>query len=171
MHRWNAFIRGVDIRLPTPEIHECGVFCGLHSLQGACSGGRRCDLELLRQLSPWQRPPAASPKRASIEPPRRWKLFFAGRSTLGGGRGEFFKHHQQRFGFAIRDTTGRYLSSPALEQLINESTAWFAEAMANSDFCLSPLGQTEGDSDRYLPAILYGCIPVFVCESEALPFF
>jgi len=42
--------------------------------------------------------------------------------------------------------------------------------MANSDFCLSPLGQAEGDSDRYLPALLYGCIPVFVCEDEVLPF-
>jgi hypothetical protein len=28
----------------------------------------------------------------------------------------------------------------------------------------------HGDSDRYLPAILYGCVPVFVKEREAAPF-
>ena len=42
--------------------------------------------------------------------------------------------------------------------------------MVNSDFCYSPLGQRHGDSDRYLPAILYGCIPVFIKEEEARPF-
>lgn len=32
--------------------------------------------------------------------------------------------------------------------------------MGNSEFCLSPLGQYEGDSDRYLPALLYGCVRI-----------
>ena len=47
---------------------------------------------------------------------------------------------------------------------------FMARGMASSDFCLSPLGQNEGDSDRYLPAILYGCIPVFLCPGEEPPF-
>eukprot|EP00326_Haptolina_ericina_P021364 CAMPEP_0181189688 /NCGR_PEP_ID=MMETSP1096-20121128/11793_1 /TAXON_ID=156174 ORGANISM="Chrysochromulina ericina, Strain CCMP281" /NCGR_SAMPLE_ID=MMETSP1096 /ASSEMBLY_ACC=CAM_ASM_000453 /LENGTH=231 /DNA_ID=CAMNT_0023278853 /DNA_START=23 /DNA_END=718 /DNA_ORIENTATION=- len=47
---------------------------------------------------------------------------------------------------------------------------WFSRAMSASDFCYSPLGQRHGDSDRYLPAILYGCIPVFIKEEEAGPF-
>ena len=42
--------------------------------------------------------------------------------------------------------------------------------MANSDFCFVPLGQAEGDSDRYVPALLYGCIPVFSTLGEGLPF-
>ena len=31
------------------------------------------------------------------------------------------------------------------------------------------LGVSEGDSDRYLPAILYGCIPVWVHPGEVAP--
>ena len=50
------------------------------------------------------------------------------------------------------------------------ATGWFAEAMASSDFCYSPPGAAHGDSDRYLPAVLYGCIPVFVKDGEGLPF-
>eukprot|EP00966_Prymnesium_polylepis_P055129 1274755-Prymnesium_polylepis.1 len=30
-------------------------------------------------------------------------------------------------------------------------------------------GRRHGDSDRYLPAILYGCVPVFVKEAEVGP--
>eukprot|EP00966_Prymnesium_polylepis_P238471 5515061-Prymnesium_polylepis.1 len=42
--------------------------------------------------------------------------------------------------------------------------------MASSDFCFSPTGQSEGDSDRYLPAILYGCVPVFAWADEEGPY-
>jgi len=42
--------------------------------------------------------------------------------------------------------------------------------MSRSDFCFVPLGQSDGDSDRYLPALLYGCVPVFTAATEAKPF-
>ena len=42
--------------------------------------------------------------------------------------------------------------------------------MAESSFCFSPLGTNEGDSDRYLPAVLYGCIPIFAKDGETPPF-
>lgn len=42
-------------------------------------------------------------------------------------------------------------------------------SMRASRFCLSPLGQFLGDSDRYLPAILYGCVPVMTDRLEAMP--
>ena len=42
--------------------------------------------------------------------------------------------------------------------------------MASSDFCYSPPGQYHGDSDRYLPAVLYGCIPIFAKDGETPPF-
>jgi hypothetical protein len=42
-------------------------------------------------------------------------------------------------------------------------------SMLSSRFCLSPLGQFGGDSDRYLPAILYGCVPVMTHRLEAMP--
>eukprot|EP00966_Prymnesium_polylepis_P248179 5738413-Prymnesium_polylepis.1 len=33
-------------------------------------------------------------------------------------------------------------------------------AMSRADYCYSPLGWDNGDSDRYLPAVLHGCVPV-----------
>ena len=47
---------------------------------------------------------------------------------------------------------------------------WYVRTMAQSDFCFAPPGQSNGDSDRYLPAILYGCVPVFADDSEYGPF-
>ena len=32
------------------------------------------------------------------------------------------------------------------------------EAMRRSEFCYSPRGWDQGDSDRYLPAVLHGCV-------------
>ena len=51
-----------------------------------------------------------------------------------------------------------------------ESWSWLARAMSLSEFCYSPPGQHHGDSDRYLPSILFGCIPVFVKDGEEGPF-
>jgi len=42
--------------------------------------------------------------------------------------------------------------------------------MLQADFCGSPPGWNGGDSDRYLPAILLGCIPVFFSKREFRPF-
>ena len=42
--------------------------------------------------------------------------------------------------------------------------------MQRSVFCASPPGWDEGDSNRYLPAIAFGCIPVFLLDDEELPF-
>jgi len=36
------------------------------------------------------------------------------------------------------------------------------EMMRNSTFCFSPLGRVGGDHDRYLPALLTGCIPIIL---------
>jgi len=44
------------------------------------------------------------------------------------------------------------------------------EEMLQADFCGSPPGWNGGDSDRYLPAILLGCIPVFFSKREFRPF-
>ena len=35
-----------------------------------------------------------------------------------------------------------------------------SRSMSRADFCYSPLGWDNGDSDRYLPAVLHGCVPV-----------
>ena len=43
------------------------------------------------------------------------------------------------------------------------------EAMRRSEFCYSPRGWDQGDSDRYLPAVLHGCVPVMADRFEAMP--
>ena len=89
------------------------------------------------------------------------------------------RYHFNRSRWLLRDTSpggvqARRLSAVDLGAygLPGDTRAphWLARAMSLSDFCYSPLGQHHGDSDRYLPALLYGCIPVFVKEDEAGPF-
>jgi hypothetical protein len=177
--KWNHFHRGLDIRLSPSVSHECGPLCGMHSLRPARAR------KLLRRYSPWSPTHSAqqgSPRRRSRELPpslrgrRPFRLFFAGRSTRGGTRHELFRQHSGRPGFLLHDTSGKvWPASPATGRnssvLLNTSRPDFLpRAMASSDFCLSPLGQMDGDSDRYLPAMLYGCVPVFTCDDEARPF-
>jgi len=42
--------------------------------------------------------------------------------------------------------------------------------MSDTRFCLSAPGQRGGDSDRYLPAVLFGCIPVIMPADDIMPF-
>ena len=44
-----------------------------------------------------------------------------------------------------------------------------ATAMAAAHFCFSPRGWDMGDSDRYLPAVLHGCVPVMSDRVEGMP--
>ena len=44
-----------------------------------------------------------------------------------------------------------------------------ATAMAAAHFCFSPRGWDLGDSDRYLPAVLHGCVPVMSDRVEGMP--
>lgn len=148
---------------------------------------------ILQRYSPWHttlhasaanvsRGPTSVPPSAgalklppSMQTRRKYRLFWAGRATRHGARGDLFKHHSRRGDFLIHDTSGRYpvavAASAASQQGLRATDHDFMpRGMANSDFCLSPLGQSEGDSDRYLPALLYGCIPIFTSEEEALPF-
>ncbi len=42
----------------------------------------------------------------------------------------------------------------------------FAVEMSDAEFCFSPLGQFEGDTDRYVASILFGCIPVMLTSTQ-----
>ena len=44
-----------------------------------------------------------------------------------------------------------------------------AAAMAAARFCFSPRGWDMGDSDRYLPAVLRGCVPLMSDRVEGMP--
>ena len=41
--------------------------------------------------------------------------------------------------------------------------------LQDSDFCYSPLGGNGGDTDRYVPAILFGCLPVLLNSAFGEP--
>ena len=68
-----------------------------------------------------------------------------------------FSSHAGRAGFVLHDSSGKFGRHPHAAE-----PNWMPQQMATSDFCFNPNGANEGDSDRYLPAMLYGCIPVFV---------
>ena len=178
----NHFQRNVDIRLPAFDTHQCGVYCGIPHL-----GNTKRQLPaariILRRYSPWNGANMTSISASahthlprSLRSRRRYRLFWAGRATKHGARGDLFKHHANRSDFLLVDTSGRFpptATAAALEGsgVIRQSDPHFlAWGMAHSDFCLSPLGQSDGDSDRYLPALLYGCIPVFASKGEVPPF-
>lgn len=232
----NHFKRGLDIRLPAFDDHQCGKpaaastpglprLCltgprAIRAVEGPLCGMPHSDLArgapraraVLRRLSPW----AASAANAALSPPtldgrRRYRLFFAGRATLHGPRGGLFRHHRQRPGYLLHDTSGRFApigeaaaantsddaffakamaraacpsTDPCTPRARREAREWAAEmrrgsracippsracVQASSDFCFAPLGQSDGDSDRYLPAVLYGCVPVFGPYDEAKP--
>ena len=166
------FLPDVDIRLPQEEFGPCSTFCGIPSR-------KRNGMSVLREHSPW----AKRDKRRDrmLRRRRRIQFFWSGFSGgTKGFRGSLFRHHFNRSRWLIRDTSpdgrrkGRASAVDIPEHLgltgAHEDPSWFARSMANSDFCYSPLGQHHGDSDRSLPALLYGCIPVFIKENEEGPF-
>ena len=172
----NNFMRGVDIRLPAFDSHQCGALCGMahHDLAKQAPRARA----VLRRFSPWRganttrnAQPVLTARRRQLPPSlrtrRRFRLFFAGRSTKWGARGDLFRYHRNRSDFLLHDTSGRW---PPANGANTTAHTFFAAAMRGSDFCLVPLGQSDGDSDRYLPALLYGCVPVFVTPGEVRPY-
>ena len=76
------------------------------------------------------------------------------------GRAQLWMHHRDRPGFRILSSWDAVRLQPIP---INTT---FAEEMPNATFCYSPLGHDSGDSDRYIPAILFGCIPVMLASSN-----
>ena len=172
---FNFFIRGLDIRLPSGELHDCGPFCGTPHHQRP--RGRQTDSvaqRVLRQFSPWAA--AEAEREGLLRAPRRYRLFWAGRASgRKGFRGDLFRLHTNssdhlRDGWLLHDTSGKHQPLGAATLAETRRRGWFAESMASSDFCYSPPGQYHGDSDRYLPAVLYGCIPIFVKDGETPPF-
>ena len=147
------FQSGRDIRLPTPEGHTCGPFCGMPQ---SVRENRTAATLLLRQLSPWTTTRSAVEREGMLNAFRPTRVFFGGRQG-GGGRAVLFRSHAGRAGFGLHDSSGKFGRHPHAAE-----PNWMPQQMATSDFCFSPNGANEGDSDRYLPAMLYGCIPVFV---------
>ena len=165
----SCFQAGLDIRMPTPEGHECGPACGLHYLWNA-SGGHSffVDSHLQRILldRAARRSPVISP--AVARPAPRCNFSWAG--AVRGGNNPARVSLLKLQGIAGMCVTNTIDKSKVNG---NDRTALRApsipEAMIHSRFCYAPRGWDQGDSDRYLPAIMYGCIPIMSDKLEGMP--
>ena len=108
--------------------------------------------------------------RLEVPPPRRELLFFWGGASRKGGprdiRRKLWKHQANTTGFYVPISTFGNQIPPNSRT----SSVRFDHWMPRSVFCGSPPGWDGGDSNRYLPALVHGCIPVFLLEGEAMPF-
>jgi hypothetical protein len=157
-----CFLPHLDLVVPTAE-NACGPLCGAKR-------------ETLARYAAWRDEGAPKSLASSIRyvsdwPDRPTKMFWSG---------QVGRHAHSAAPEALdarNDVSGRnvfyatWKSAPGYE--LYQSYDWDAdkpvkpynwsilEKMASSTFCFSPLGHRGGDMDRYLPAILTGCIPVF----------
>jgi len=162
----NCFQYGLDIRMPTPEGHECGIACGLHMQHVLnTTGVVRSYLlpsELQRVLL--SRAASRSPAVNSTAPRAPSRCLFSWGGAVRGrsnpARNELLK---------LRGSPGMCIVNTEDAQMVKERPPNIPEAMMESRFCYSPRGWDQGDSDRYLPAVVYGCVPVMSDRLEAMP--
>ena len=162
-----CFQRGKDIQMATAE-NVCGPLCGYSR-------------QVLANTSVWANSTLPAPQRGEslakhaalmqfLHPKaaqdRKNVMFYGGNIHVSNGerdnsgRAQMWMHHGNRSGWVIHNTfvQNTDVASP-LRQKIS-----FAEQMSDSMFCYSPLGQFGGDTDRYIPAMLFGCIPVMLAS-------
>ncbi|KAG1680014.1 hypothetical protein FOA52_007078 [Chlamydomonas sp. UWO 241] len=142
---------GKDIMIPTAE-NVCGPLCGY-------------DVRTLREKSLWSLHGEAL--QASLSAKRKHTLFFGG--SVGDlsendytGRGGLVAAHADRPGFNIVVGANDHGHTAAGAG----AAISFAEAMRDAEFCYSPMGSHGGDSDRYVAASLFGCVPVLINSSH-----
>ena len=225
----NCFQPGLDIRLPTPEGHECGTSCGLHHVYNATAAASwYVPVELQRLLlrrfaakSPTVRmalphsfgrlmdhdnsssssSSSAAASAATADdvssssststsiattvtsqqqlqhpspllgsPKARQRCVFSWHGAVRGHnnptRNDLLRlAARNRSRLCITNTASASHAAPVTYRALPS----IPESMLSSRFCYSPRGWDQGDSDRYLPAILYGCIPVMSDRIEAMP--
>lgn len=179
----NCFVRGLDVRLPHDEHHLCGPLCGLPgrlSKRGRpvrpTGAMRRTTIAQLRAFSPFGRSQAET--EAALRQRRPWVLFWSGQITEVTERYALWRAHRHRPRYKIFVTRGPPPTtnatclgccegSPPPSASFDPHT--MGAMMASSDFCAVPPGQDDGDSDRYIAAVLHGCVPVFLVTDEPLP--
>ena len=140
-----CFQQGKDIMLMKGE-GVCGPMCGF-------------SLEDLRNTSVWGsrgKWSGNSTGASDIDKRRDRLLYFTGSAGKipvkedGTGRGSLyhFYHNDSRVRVAINGIYPRRVKNH--------------EEMLSSDFCYSPLGVRQGCTDRYIPSVLMGCVPVLM---------
>lgn len=137
-----CFQPGKDIMMPTAE-NICGPLCGYNRT-------------VLKSRAVWGKNDSLI--QAELHRPRKHLLFYGGminhpKADDFTGRGGIYAHYVNHSDYLI---VRRGEHAP-----VN-----FVDAMLDATFCLSPMGQNGGDTDRYIPSILFGCIPVMLNSSH-----
>jgi len=134
--------------------------------QGSCGPLCGYNLTVMRQHTAWSVDPATRGRTPVFAAPRPVTFFYAGTITLARGpldatgRDQLLLFHGNRSGFRVVNTNAR-LAGGGPPPRLN-----FAEEMAAAEFCYSPFGQSEGETDRYVAAVMMGCIPVLLTTSR-----
>jgi len=153
--------RGKDVVVPTGR-NACGPLCG-------------GTLDDLRRFTVWDADQQLETHVLSAYtyvkrwPTRDWHVFFSGQvhplRMVGdadpmndpSGRGEFYRLYNNRSDWSVTqsyDWEHNVAVKPMKHTML--------EMMRNSTFCYSPLGRIGGDTDRYIAAIMTGCIPIML---------
>ena len=159
----SCFLPHIDISVPTAE-NACGPLCGARRDQ-------------LVQYSAWREADAPTSLASAIRYVQEWperpvKMFWSGQVGRGAysqkaeevdwrndvsGRNLFYATYKARAGYELYQSYDW-----EADKAVKPYNWTILEKMSTSTFCFSPLGHRGGDMDRYLPAILTGCIPVFL---------
>lgn len=156
----NCFQAGVDVRLPTPEDHSCGPLCGIaRKLPGVgplTPAARR--YSMASRAVHWGG--VARPSAVARGPRRNCTLFWAGTAVGSNSARKGLLSLNGSAGMCIVGTNRQDEASRRVDM---------PTAMRDAHYCYSPRGWDNGDSDRYTPAILYGCVPLMADPLEAMP--
>lgn len=182
----NCFQPGLDIRMPSPEGHECGVQCGLHVKFNASKGDSwYIPTELQRVLLRQEMGQSHTRRRLSsttaavdvgfvaniararrlLRPPTASCLF----SWTGAVRGRSNPTRSELLKMASTPNVCIANTAEDKSTRVHKQMPSIPVNMRRSRFCYSPRGWDQGDSDRYLPALLYGCVPIMSDRMEAMP--
>ena len=179
----NCFQPGLDIRLPSPEGHECGVLCGLHmAFNKTTLAGSYVPTELQRvllrravRLNPLLQHARGAAVSTTAEAAAVTRRSASGNGCYLSWTGSARGHNNPARNALLKlvGEPGVCVRNTALPQGVTTHTTpppSIPGMMLRSTYCYAPRGWDNGDSDRYLPALLYGCIPIMSDRLEGMPF-
>jgi hypothetical protein len=148
-----------DIVVPTAE-NACGPFCGSNRtvLQRWAvwhSDTPRTLRKAREYVASWSARPHRVFWAGTVSPHLLAARGFEHTDDVSG-RGVFYNTHRAAPGFFLHQTYDWDANKPT------PLAVPMLELMRNATFCFSPLGTHGGDQDRYLPALLTGCIPIML---------
>ena len=154
---------GLDVRLPTPEDHSCGPLCGIPKSLSIAARRHYMAQRAVTAIKPPTRPKGGAARGGALardDLKRNCTLFWAGTGAGSNSGRKALLRLSGSAGTCIVGTNRQNESSQRVD---------IATAMRSAHYCYSPRGWDNGDSDRYMPAILYGCVPLLADPLEGMP--